>query len=411
MRITEEVDYQKEIEAQQQRDLLEQIETDMFGITRDHRPAMLPSYTEVFHLDDELSRGERTLISTEMAGIAGQLLIDGDERRAKKVIAEADRFELCGEKLFFRCPNDDTRFFLPHHCHSRICETCGRIYRKEMERQILPLLREVTDHRRRGFCLSLLTLTVTSRRFTGLPTAADIALFQKQSAKLLKLYFGKYKAVLKPDGSVHEPAPRWIYKTDQDGHRRKIRRRTPEIRSGKHGNETEDYRIFRGAGFIACIELGAGNNNLHLHAITYGPITPWESIRNAWKKITGDSWMTDIRAAKGDLKRIAAYILKYITKPPVHDSYHEIAEYALMIKGVRRIRTGGVFYHRLKKIKRPASDLNRCPYCRTRLILEGLDSQTAVALPLRDLYRQLEKEGHIPPPGELHPAYAQVCNF
>lgn len=411
MQISQEIDYQQLKAAENTRDLVDQLHADMFGIPPEHRPARIRPHTEVFNLGTDLSQGERLLVSTAMAGMAGELLLTSHEREAKKIIMEAQRYELCGEKLFFRCPNDETRFFVPHHCHSRICETCGRIYRKGMERQIVPLLREVTDHARQGFCLSLLTLTVTSRRFVGLPSAADIVTFQKQSAKLLKLFFGKYKAVMKPDGTVHEPAPRWTYKTDQEGNRRKSRRRVPEIRSGKHGRETEDYRIYRGAGFIACIELGPGNNNLHLHAITYGPIIPWENIRNAWQKITGDSWHTDIRKAKGDLKTIASYILKYITKPPVHDSYHQIAEYALMIKGVRRIRTGGIFYHRLKKTKRTGLGLNRCPYCQARLILEGLDDQNAVALNLRDLHRQLEKEGRIPTPGQLHPSLAIDCPF
>lgn len=412
MQLTQEIDYQELLTEQQRRESLEQLEADMFGHPAEHRPARIRPHTEIFRIENELSSGERLQVSTAMAGIAGQLVLDGQERQARKVVLECQRYELCGQKLFFRCPNDETRFFVPNHCHSRICETCGRIYRKEIERQIIPLLREVTDHKRRGFCLSLLTLTVTSRRFESrLPSTGEINTFQRQSAKLLKLFFGKYKAVLKPDNTIHEPAPRWIYKTDTEGKRRKVRRRVPEVKAGKGGKESEDYRIYRGAGFIACIELGPGNNNLHLHAITYGPIIPWQQIRSAWERITGDSWQTDIRAAKGDLKTIASYILKYITKPPVHDSYYEIATYALMIKGVRRIRSGGIFYHRLKKIKRISSGLNRCPYCQARLILEGLDDQNAVALPLRELHRQLEKTGHIPSPGELHPSLAIVCPF
>lgn len=411
MKFTEEVDYERLLEGQHNQDLIGQIDVDLFGAPREYTPARIKSHTEIFDAGDRLSPGERLMVSTAMAGIAGQLMIEGDEKRAKKVLDESTRYELCGEKLFFRCPQDDTRFYTPLHCHSRICESCGAIYRKEVERQMIPLLQEVTDHRRRGFCLSLLTLTVTSRRFrSGLPTPGDIAIFQKQSANLLKLFFGKYKAIMKPDGTVHEPAPRWKYKTDKEGHRHKVSRRVPEIRTTK-GKEVEDYRIYRGAGFIACIELGHNNNNLHLHAITYGPIISWSALRSAWEKITGDSWQTDIRAAHGSLKNIAAYILKYITKPPSRDSYEEIAEYALMIKGVRRIRTGGIFYGRLKKVKKDNSGLGRCPYCRSRLIMEGCIDQNKPALSLMQLHRDLEKNGFIPSPVELCPALANDCAF
>ncbi|MHC4645183.1 MAG: hypothetical protein ACYTBJ_06760 [Planctomycetota bacterium] len=187
-----------------------------------------------------------------------------------------------------------------------------------------------------------------------MPTRDDIKRFYKETALFLRLFYGKYqgKMTVKNDVvKVHE--------------RRKK---------------------FQGAGWIAAVEFGRDNNNLHCHAITYGPYIPWSQLLRAWQTITGDSRGVHIKPAKNP-KKASNYILKYITKPPVTDSYARIAQYVITIKGTRRLRSGGIFYNRFKKTvkEKPAC---ACAICNSRLIMDGTAKISDIDQ-AHDLYAEL----------------------
>lgn len=328
---------------------------DLFG---NPIPWKESKHTEVFHLDSDLSAGERTVISGFMQSKALDVIAQ-DQKAGESILMEAVRYNKCGqEAIGLFCPECHKSYFIKTLCRSRICEKCGRIYRKQMEGQITPLIKKTVARKPKGYVLGLLTLTVTSKRFAGqMPGRADIKRFYKESSAFLRLNYGKYAGTWTKKGKIRENRKRFI-----------------------------------GAGWIATIEVGRNNNNLHLHAIIYGPIRQWHRLKSSWEMITGDSQGVDIRAAWKP-KQVALYILKYITKPPASDSYAAIADYAISIKGSRRIRTGGVFYNRVKNLKseRPPC---RCLFCRSRLIMdvifEVVDSGTRIDL--YDEYRKIEEE-------------------
>jgi len=215
------------------------------------------------------------------------------------------------------------------------------------------VVRKETSNKKSGYFLSMLTLTVTSKRYGDkMPNREDIRRFYKETSHFLRLNFGKFKC--------HET---------------------------KKGKIVENRKKYIGAGWIATIEVGSDNNNLHCHAIVYGPWQKYFDLLSSWEKITGDSqgvWIKPIQ----NPQKAANYVLKYITTPPVTDSYKSVANYSVMIKGSRRLRSGGVFYNR---IKIPKSEKNcNCLFCRSRLIMSGnidlvnLNGQI-------DLYRELRE--------------------
>ncbi len=305
-----------------------------------------PKHIDVFDAGGDLSHGERQVIAGFLHSHAKTVRSAGyhNDKTALKLDEEADRYQNCGlQGVGLQCPDCRTRYFIKIACRSRICERCGRIYRNELRRQITPLLSQTAAHRRRGYTLALLTLTVTSNRFRGeLPDRQDIVRLYRETSAFFRLFYGNY-----------------------------------EGRYSRSGKIVENRKKPQGAGWIATLEIGKDNNNAHCHAIIYGPYIPWEILQKAWEKITQDSRGVDIRPVT-DLSKVADYVLKYITKPPDTESYGRIADYAVMIKGTRRIRSGGIFYNRLKRIKREKQPCD-CLFCNARLLYEGIIESLADA--------------------------------
>jgi hypothetical protein len=145
----------------------------------------------------------------------------------------------------------------------------------------------------------------------------------------------------------------------------------PVYRSRRAGDDPlgGSKRSWRGGGFMAIMEVGQDNNNLHVHAVCYGHYNAYTGMSAAWSKITGDSVNPDFEPVR-DPTRAANYVLKYITKPPRTDSFNRLAEYAGMVKGSRRLRTGGIFYNALT-LKPEKTDLRSCPFCGDGLMFKG----------------------------------------
>lgn len=402
-------DLDAQFERQRELEISSDLGVDLFGDVERYRPARTQAYTEIFDDAHQLSQGERQLIGAEIDKLAEKEYDRRGMRFANKLLEESRRFVNCQhDHIIKQCENDGLRYFIKTFCRSRICEDCGRIYRNSLEKKLLPLLKEIQASKKRGYYLSLLTLTVTTKRFDGYPTPDDLGRFQKESSLFLRRFYGKYNAVIR-DNKIVEPAPRYVYKII-NGKKTRVRERIPAVRTGRTGQDVFDYRIYRGAGYIAVMELGADNNNLHLHAITYGPYIPQATLSKVWEEITADSYMVDIRQAHGSLRDIAAYVLKYITKPPVSDSYAAIAQFTQLIKGSRRIRTGGIFYNVLNVV-REKKEAPLCPYCRGRLLFVRNDTDTAGAFDLYAVHRELDKNGRLPDPLQLRLSRAEDCPF
>lgn len=350
------------------------MDVDLFGepVCGTEAPPV-QTHTEKFDLAADLSRGERQIIASYLAkhaaGLTSSLYAD-EKKKGYTLLNEAERYAGCGhERRGFYCPDDGSKYWINIACRSRICERCGRIYKKKLERRMLPLIRKVTSQKRKGYVLALLTLTVTTKRWgDGMPERDDIKRLYTETSKFLRLYYGKYKARLSKSGKVVEQ-----------------RKKKKQLKPG------ESNRIYIGGGWIATLEVGTDNNNAHCHAIVHGPYRSLGRLREKWQNITGDSWNVDIKAIRTP-KEVVNYVLKYITKPPQTESYHRIADYAVMIKGSRRLRSGGIFYNAFTLDKKDAPTCT-CIYCHRRLVMEHDILKTDECDDRLDLYaikRQIE---------------------
>jgi hypothetical protein len=321
------------------------MDVDLFG-ERISPPKKPRRHLDIFDAGDDLSEGERLIVGGFLIDLAANIL-SSDRKAAERLALEADRYCACGRKaMVLVCPDDYSRYFVRLFCHARICERCSRMLVKELKRSLMPVISDAMRQNRRGFLLSQVTLTVTSKRFGDLPDRAGVKRLYRESGELLKMYFGK-----------------WVCRRSKTGKVVEIRRGKKLVKRG------EDSRKFLGAGWVATSEVGHDNNNLHVHVLTYGPIRSWKLLREEWAKITGDSFGVDIR--QKSMKDGVNYVLKYIAKPPKTDSYSRLAEYTQSIKGSRRLRTGGIFFNRVKRTKRDRQD-GTCVYCSSALKFETM---------------------------------------
>jgi hypothetical protein len=318
-------------------------------------------------------------------------------KKKTKLTDEAERFCQCGSSFsLWKCVEDDETFRVPMSCHSRICERCGRMYARRITPDLHNILRPLLSQRRRGWGLFLLTLTTDKARYEGMPTRENIDRLYRESSNFFRLHYGKYQAYVTKSGKVIEDKRHFDYRREHGKVKRT--RRQPQMIQTKKGPKA-DYRKFRGCGYISSLELGRNNNNLHIHAVVYGPYIPQSQLVESWKKLSKDSFIVDIRAIR-ELKAAAWYVLKYIVKPPAVDSYDALAEYAIMIKGSRRLRAGGIFFDRIH-----TADLDKvefsCPYCRGRLQSQGNigkeSHQFENSQPLYKLLREVRARGDILP--------------
>jgi hypothetical protein len=83
----------------------------------------------------------------------------------------------------------------------------------------------------------------------------------------------------------------------------------------------------------------------HFHVICEGSYFPRQELSAAWLKITGDSWITDIRFVKDDGK-ISRYVCKYASKP-VNDTFigrpDRLDEVVATFRGRRLCHTFGTW--------------------------------------------------------------------
>jgi hypothetical protein len=278
-----------------------------------------------------------------------------DDKAGVGLFDEAERYYRCGkDAVSLQCPDCHSRYYIKSWCRSRICDHCAAIYKKKLFKKLMPEIRTVMARKKRGYVVALLTLTISTKRFgPGGPGRSDIDRLYKETSKFFKLHYGKYAGKISKKGRIYENRKRYI-----------------------------------GGGWVATLEVGQGNNNLHVHSVVYGPIRQWFKLKSSWEKITGDSMGVDIRKVRG-ARQVANYVLKYITKPPIDDDLASYADYAVMIKGSRRIRTGGVFYNKLALAKRGGRKCE-CIYCNSRLVMDGHVLLSEVGNRV-DLYNELDQ--------------------
>jgi len=66
--------------------------------------------------------------------------------------------------------------------------------------------------------------------------------------------------------------------------------------------------------FEVTVNPRSGHWHPHLHIIVEGKYIPQQQLSNAWKDITGDSYIVDVRAVSNE-KEVAQYVCKYVGNP------------------------------------------------------------------------------------------------
>lgn len=124
-------------------------------------------------------------------------------------------------------------------------------------------------------------------------------------------------------------------------------------------------RLQGGAWFIE-VKLSKDSHRWHphLHVIAEGQFIDARTLSKAWYHVTGDSYITDIRAI-GDVRKRAAYVTKYATKP-LHPEVTRVPgkldEFVEAIKGRRLYQCFGSWskaVQREKPAKRELASVGR----------------------------------------------------
>jgi hypothetical protein len=325
--------------------------------------------------------------------------------KSDKLILEANRLSKCGRNWRLEtCADCKTEYHSPVSCNSRICPRCSYRYAEQYKEALTQALLPLFARKRRGKALMMVTTSISSQRFgSQLPDRDGFDRFYRESALFMKTWYGKWRVKQSKNGKLVEDATRYRWVKDDHGRRVKERRK-PIIRVNRNGKTVEEWRQWRGSGAVSVAELGnsgkrAGymNNNLHCHCLVYGDFIPVKVLRASWKEITKDSQGVYVSQVK-TLKQAVYYVLKYITKPPRLTNPDALAEWAQMLKGVRRLRTSGIFVGQIKREKREKFP-HHCPKCGGYLCecCEGVIEEIDIH-PSLSLYREQRQAVQMPPP-------------
>lgn len=120
----------------------------------------------------------------------------------------------------------------------------------------------------------------------------------------------------------------------------------------------------------------------HLHVVAAGVYWPQNSLRIAWGKATGDSYICDIRPVRSSA-HISHYLTKYLTKSLAGSVWHQpdrLCEAIVALHGRKLIGTTGS-WAKLKLLSPPEDDLTWKPICpASSLLREALRGDQAASI-------------------------------
>jgi hypothetical protein len=102
--------------------------------------------------------------------------------------------------------------------------------------------------------------------------------------------------------------------------------------------------------------------NVHIHILAEGGFIDQKRLSSDWFKITGDSYIVDIRSAYSGLGGLK-YILKYLTKSPM--TLNSDDEYNSAFAGSRLVSVFGNWYNKTHFLKEKIV----CPKCKNKIWL------------------------------------------
>lgn len=125
-----------------------------------------------------------------------------------------------------------------------------------------------------------------------------------------------------------------------------------------------------------------GNYHPHIHVLQKGRYIPKTLLREAWHKITGDSYIVDIELVR-DAKTAAGYLAKYVTKPvsnSIIQSPEALTECIEALHHRRLVTTLGAW--RGEKLLEVECDVEWRPVQSLKMLRERASSGDAAALQL-----------------------------
>ena len=125
-------------------------------------------------------------------------------------------------------------------------------------------------------------------------------------------------------------------------------------------------------------EIGSSNGMAHVHAVVQGPRVSADRLKNAWREITGDSYIVDIEPVvferEKTLEKAVRYILKYVGKVPEMDTAEEYVDYLEAIDGTRRLDVWGKTLKEFKATKTACG----CRKCGAKVVFSSVTKDFAV---------------------------------
>jgi len=213
--------------------------------------------------------------------------------------------DCCTKSMVLKCFEDPTKTHpvTVHHCHQPGCAYCAA----QRSRRLV----KATEER----------IALSERRIDAAPGGG-------RSIKFMTLtHFDRV-------GELPRPARARLQRSIR------LFRRTPEFKQNVFGGQTHYETTYN-----------AERNSYHSHAHLLLDCKYWDKgeIQRAWQRVTGDSYVVDIReATKGAVLEACKYALKSIDFPP-----SQLVEYLRSMRGVRMVSTFGEWY-------RKGEDLEPC---------------------------------------------------
>lgn len=288
---------------------------------------------DIFEQDGDMSDAERNHLAEKLDDFA--LGGSGLENYQSRLIVNG-RFRDCGKQgSRFGCGECKTLFYTRFFCKFKLCDRCARIYGKSLREKMLDLLRPCFSNRKKSWSVKMVTLSTSSNKYGGgYPSRKQYKRFNSDVAAFCRLHYGKYEGYWSRTGKVAQRRKKYL-----------------------------------GAGTFAVNEFGQDNNNLHCHILLYGPWVPHEKLLESWIRITGGDRGCHVQPLRNP-EIAAAYVTKYLTKPPRFLDTDKAVDFIESTRHTRRIRTGGIFYNQLKNVK--TSEPLLCPYCVEKLEYSGV---------------------------------------
>lgn len=204
----------------------------------------------------------------------------------------------CGHEQLIRhwrvCSNNPHHYAKPvgFSCHLRICPDCARRRAAKILEKYLPIARKCYENRTNDYRLRHVTLTT--------------------------------------DWNLHDP--------DIDKRIRQLWKALDTMLTALWGERWNKKEL----GWVGGFEFGEQGQNLHLHLMLYCDYIDQNDLSKAWFAASGCSvvYISLIRGVKKGLKEVLKYATKLTALTPDDTALvHEV------LKGVRRVRAGGVFYN------------------------------------------------------------------